>query len=48
MKKATLTLKSKHEQLMADAEELIEMATKRFPYMNYVGCPIFKENPATK
>jgi hypothetical protein len=41
------TFKSNNEKLMSVSNEIVEMIQKRFPYMNYVGVPIFKEVSGT-
>ena len=48
IKSSALSFKSKHDQLTDEAAEIIDLAQKRFPYMSYVGCSVFKEIPATK
>lgn len=46
--KAALSFKTKEDQVIAAAEDLVEKAQQRFPYMNYVGVPLFKEIPGAK
>lgn len=46
--KAAISFKSKQDQLLAESTELLDKVQKRFPYQNYVGCPIFKEVAGSK
>ena len=48
IQKSTLSFSSKNEQLMSESDDIVKMIQKRFPYMNYVGVPFFKEVQATK
>jgi len=43
IKKSALSFSSKNEQLMSECDDIVKTIQKRFPYMNYVGVPFFKE-----
>lgn len=47
VKKALLSFKSKPEQLISEANDILDFIGVRFPFNNYITCPIYKEDPAT-
>ncbi len=46
--KSALSFKTKEEQLNYEAAKVVTKIKKRFPLMNYVGVPHFKEVEGTK